>query len=269
MSMHNQGVTQANCELTVAATEKTSLDSATTIAKTLTANIKQVRDVKTAELATLFGVVKQDVNTALANELAVFCENANCDYFEVLKLLDLNGEGFYPSIVEEENKNNAYLLLECADNINAKLRLPALSRQINEDMIKHAINLTQDALRGCGKTLRRARVAVLGKFNPNAATGAFVKLLELKGAKVNLYDPESKGEAVELNSVKSNLNETLEGADCIVILTGERQFSSLNLKKIKPLTKSPSVILDLAGVYEPEKVKAEGFIYRGIGRGTG
>jgi hypothetical protein len=32
---------------------------------------------------------------------------------------------------------------------------------------------------------------------------------------------------------------------------------------------SPAVLVDLIGVAEPEKVEAEGFIYRGIGRGTG
>ena len=115
-----------------------------------------------------------------------------CDYFEALKLLNFNDESFCPSTVDEENKNGAYILLESADNINAKLRLPALSRQINEDMVKHAVNLTQDAMRSCGKTLRRARVAVLGTVSPSTATGVFVKMLELKGAKVNLYDPVKK-----------------------------------------------------------------------------
>jgi len=258
-----------NFELIVAAIGKTGLDAATKIAKTLTSNVKLANEVKTAELATLFRIGKQDANTALANELAVFCEVTNSDYFEVLKILDLNDKEFFPTAVEQENKYRAYFLLENADNINAKLRLSALSRQINENMVKHAVNLTQEALRGCGKTLRRARVAVLGNVNPENSTSIYVKLLTSKGAKISLYDPASKGESLELNIVKSNLNEALEGADCIVILTGEQPFSSLNLKKIKPLTKTPSILVDLAGAYEPEKVKAEGFIYRGIGRGNG
>ena len=111
-------------------------------------------------------------------------------------------ESFWPTTVEEENKNEAYLLLESAENLNAKLRLPALARQINEDMVKHAVNLTQDALRSCGKTLRRARVAVLGTVNQSTATSVFVKMLELKGAKVSLYDPSSKREASGFRSSK-------------------------------------------------------------------
>jgi nucleotide sugar dehydrogenase len=257
----------SNLELKVAAIGKTSIDAITNILKKITKNVEEVNNVKTAEIATLFTVARKDTSRALANELAVFCESASIDYFEVLKLLDVNDSSFWPTTVEEENKNEAYLLLESAENLNAKLRLPALSRQINEDMIKHAVSLTQDALRACNKTLRRARVAVLGTVNQ--PIGVFVKMLELKGAKVSLYDPLAKRESMDLAVVKSrNLNETVEGTDCIVILTGEDQFKNLNLKKLKALAKTPAVIVDLAGVFEPKKVESEGFIYRGLGRGS-
>lgn len=254
--------------LNVAGVGKVSLEAAANIAQTLAANVVQVKDAKTAEFATLFYVAKQDASKALANELAVFCENANIDYFEALRLLGLGDKSFWPSAVEHQGRDGAYLLLESADNINVKLRLPALSRQINEDMSKHAVNLTQDALRSCSKSLRRAKVAVLGTANSTTATAVFVKLLELKGAKVNFYDPASKGEPLGTTSAKNNLNEAVEGADCVVILTGEEQSACLNLKKLRTLTRTPSAIIDLAGTCDPSRVQAEGFIYRGLGRGV-
>jgi len=143
-----------------------------------------------------------------------------------------------------------------------------LSRQINEDMVKHAVNLTQDALRSLGKTLRRGRIAVLGTVNPSNATVVFVKTMVMKGAKVSLYDPASKRDTTDAGIAKTSLNEAMEGADCVVILSGEEQFKHLNLRKLKPLMKTPAVIVDLAGVFEPQQVEAEGFIYRGLGRGT-
>jgi UDPglucose 6-dehydrogenase len=146
--------------------------------------------------------------------------------------------------------------------------MPTLARQINEDMVKHAVNLTQETLSSCGKPLRRAKVAVLGTANPTTATGIFVKMIELKGAKASLYDPISKMGPQEWRIVKTNLNEAVEGTDCIVILTGQEQFKNLNLKKLKALMKTPSVIVDLIGIFEPKKVEAEGFIYCGLGRGT-
>ncbi len=265
--IHTADALMENLELKVAATDPTSLNAASTIFKTLTKNIKEVAELKTAEIATLFTVAKQDSNRALANELAIFCENANIDYFKVLSLLDLKDPYFYPTIVDEESKHEAYLLLDSAENVNAKLRLPKLARQINEDMVRHAVYLTADTLSKCGKPLRRAKVAVLGTANPSTVAGIFVKMLELKGAKASVYDPMSKMGHQDWSIIKTNLNEAIEGTDCIVVLTGLEQFKNLNLKKLKALMKSPSVIVDLTGIFEPKKVEAEGFIYCGLGRG--
>jgi len=256
-------------ELNVAVVGKTSQDATLNLIKTITKNVKQISDVKTAEIVTLFTAAKQDTNAALAYELAVFCESANIDYFEVLKLSEFNDPSFWPTTIDEEIKTEAYLLLESAENLNAKLRLPTLARKTNEEMVKHAVNLTQEALRSCNKTLRRAKIAVLGTVNLSTTTIVLVKSLQLKGAKVSLYDPASKSDALDLGIVKTSLNETLEGVDCIVILTREEQFKHLNLRKLKALTKTPSAIVDFAGAFERKEVEAEGFIYRGLGRGIG
>ncbi|HUJ84867.1 MAG TPA: UDP binding domain-containing protein [Candidatus Acidoferrales bacterium] len=256
-------------ELKFAVVGKTGLDAGLNLVKTAVKDVKPIGDVKTAEITTLFAAARQDTNMALASELAVFCENADIDYFKILKFSEFNDPSFWPTANDEENRNEAYLLLEGAENLNVKLRLPNLARQISEEMVKHAVNLTQEALRSCDKTLRRAKIAVLGSVNPNTTAVAFVKSLLLKGAKINLYDPASKGDALDLGVVKSSFNEAVEGVDCVVILTGEEQFKHLNLKKLKAMTKTPSVIVDLAGAFEPDAVEAEGFIYRGLGRGTG
>ncbi len=256
-----------NEELKIASIGKSNLDSITNVLKILTKKVKQINDIKTAEIASLLAIAKQDTNTALANELAVFCEGSGIDYFEALNFLDLDDKDFVPMIIDQRNRIEAYLLLEGADNVGVKLRLPVLARQINEDMVKRTVNLAQDALRSCNKTFRRARVAVLG--TANEMTGLFIKMLQLKGAKVSLYDPMSKKDTLDFEVVvKTSLNETVEGTDCILVVTAEDQFKSLNLKKLKALTKTPSVLVDLAGAFDPKKVEAEGFIYRGFGRGT-
>jgi len=253
-------------ELTiVAASDTLSLGAAVVILKPLSENIKEILGLKTAEIATLFTIAKQDVLLALTNEFAVFCENANTDYFKVLDALNLNMPCSRPTLVGEEC-DGAYLLLEDAENLNIKLRLPPLARQINEEMVKHTINLTQEALRSCDKTLRRGRVAVLGS---SSARDLFIKLIEQKGAKVTLYDPLAKKEAQEpATNIKTSLNETVEGADCIIILGGPEQLSRLNLKKIKSLMKPPAVVVDLAGKFDPKQMAIEGFLYFGLGRGT-
>ncbi len=261
-------------ELNIAAIEKTSLDAASTILGVIAKKgINQTLNVKTAELAALFTAAKQDVNGALANELAMLCESAGIDYFETLKLMEpyMHETSFRPTIAEENNRNEAYLLLESAENLNTKLRLPVMARQVNENMIRQAVNLTQDTLRSCGKTLRRARVAVLGTPKPETGTDTFVKMLETKGAKVSLYDPLfSKSELSDApRELKTSLNEAVEGTDCLILLTGQDQFNRLSLKRLRALMKTPAAIVDLIGITEPQKVEKEGFTYGGLGRGAG
>jgi len=258
-------------ELKVAAIDGTSLESAVKVLGVLTRKgVQQISDVKTAEAALLFTIVKQDANLALANELAVFCENAGIDYFEALKFVDMQEPSFSPTVeADEGDRNEAYLLLESAENLNCKLRLPALARKVNEDMVRHAINLTKDTLRSCGKTLRRARVAVLGTAKPGTAPTMFVKMLEKRGVKASLYDSMlSKNEIANMARVlKRSMKEAVEGADCIMIFTEQDQFKRLNYKKLRAVMKMPAAIVDLTGIVEPKKVEREGFTYRGLGRG--
>lgn len=258
-----------NTSLKLGAIDQSSLNAATFFFNTISKSVDITTNVKVAEIALLFASARKDVNRALANELAVFCEKANIDYFEVLRLLNLNDQSLWPTVVGEENKTESYLLLDNAENLNAKLRLSALARQINEDMVKHAVNLTQEGLRGCGKILRRARVAILGADNTPLARDDFVKMLVAKGAKISIYDPKARKEQSNLRAVKNSLSDAVEGVDCIVILPGQESFNRLNLKKLKPLIRIPTVIVDLTGTLEPEKVRTEGFLYCGLGRGTG
>jgi nucleotide sugar dehydrogenase len=259
-----------NAELIIAAIDLQSLNVATEVLKTLTSKVKQASQVKLAELAVLFKIAQHDAYTALANEFAVFCENVGMDYFKVQELISVEGcLSFYPTIDEEEKRKGTYLLIESAENVNVKLRLSAFGRQINEESVKSAIKLTQNALRICDKSLRRARVAVIGSASQDDATARYVKVAIAKGAKVALYDSLLvKNEAMEgLPVFKKSLNETVESADCLVFLSSQKQFEQLNLKKIKSLMKSPAVFVDLVGIADPKSVQTEGFIYCGIGRG--
>jgi UDP-N-acetyl-D-mannosaminuronic acid dehydrogenase len=254
-----------NLEFTLSAADPASLNVASSLLSTLTKNVKQVSDIKVAELAQLVKAVKQDAQLALANELAVFCETAGLDYFEVAKLSQTEA----PSILEEKNSSEVYLLLDSAENLNAKIRLPMLARQINEEMIKHGLTLTSEAMRNIGKTLRRAQIALFGSVNQQPSTEQFAKMLVLKGAKVMVYDPaQSKPEPSDsAGIVKKTLNEAVEGADCIVVLSGIEPFKRLNFKKLHSMMKSPAVIVDLVGAIDFQKAEAEGFIYQGLGRG--
>ncbi|MEM3622755.1 MAG: nucleotide sugar dehydrogenase [Candidatus Bathyarchaeia archaeon] len=264
----------------VAALDKRSLDAASTILETITRNnVKKVGNMKIAEATALFEAVQHDVNAALAAEFAIFCEKAGLDYLEIYQLAKACGysEIPLPMFTDEKTHDEPYLFFENIENFELKLRIPQIAREINEEIIKHAINLTNDALRSCGKTLRRTRVSVLGvsqtpnaKSSPKKMVKNLIKMLEARGAKINIYDPYLSGEEITemQHYFKKNLAETLEGTDCIIIFTGHNHFKHLNLKKIKLMMKMPAAIIDFEGIVEPYNVEKEGFIYRGLGRGV-
>jgi len=270
----------ADCNRIVAATDKDSLNAASIVLGTIAKeNVVKTNDVKTAEAATLFESVQHYTNVALANEFACFCEKAGIDYHEAKELAEKNAHSTLvsPTLTCRNIREEPYLLLEEAENMNIKLRIPAVAREINEEVLKHAVSLIRETLRGCGKTLRRAKISLLGisqtpnmKDSPKVSAQKLAKILETKGAKVSLYDPYlSSKELVGLgHRVKKKFAEATEGVDCVVILTGHNRFKRLNLKKLKIMTRMPAAIVDLEGVVDPEKVEREGFIYRGLGRGV-
>jgi len=264
----------------VGAINERSLEVASLVLGTIVkGGIIRVRDIKTAEAVKLFENVYRDVNIALANDFAEFCEKAGIDYLEAQRAA--NTQPFchllLPGIVGGHIPKDPYLLLEEAENVNVKLRMLVLARKINDEKPTHAIRLVRDALRQCGKPLRRAKIAILGvSYRPNvkeprgSKTEELVKKLRAKGATVQVYDPfYSQKELTDMGyPAQKTLTKTVEGTDCLIIAVGHSRFKRLNLKRLKLLMRKSPALVDMGHVTEPSAVEREGFIYRGIGRGV-
>ncbi len=264
----------------VGAINERSLDVACLVLGTVTkGEIVRVRDIKTAEAVKLFENVQRDVDLALANELALLCEKIGIDFMEAAKAANTQPHShlLYPGIVSGHIPKDPYLLIDEAENVNVRLRMAILARKVNDAMLRHTLRLTEDALRRCGKTLRRAKIPVLGvSYRPNVknpvgtSTRELVNMLSSKGAKVLVYDPFfSYKELMDMGyPTERTLAKIVEGADCLVIAVGHDKFRRLNLKRIKFLFKSPAAIVDMGHVIDPVKAEKEGFVYRGVGRGV-
>jgi len=264
----------------VGAVDKQSLKVASLILSTIVkGGIIKVRDIKTAETIKLFENVYRDINIALANELARYCERAGIDFLEVQKAANTQPycHLLIPGIVSGHIPKDPYLLVEEAENLGMKLRMVLLGRKINDGMVAHAVRLTKSALRACRKTLRRSKISVLGvSYRPNVkeTRGSMVKdlveMLTQRGASIHVYDPLfSLKELEELGyPAKRTITGAVRGADCILIAVGHDQFKRLNLKRIKLLIRSPAAIVDFGHVVDPVRAESEGFVYRGVGRGV-
>jgi len=264
----------------VGAINEKSLNVASLVLGTIVkGGIVKVRDMKTAEAVKLFESVHRDVNLALANDFAQFCENIGIDYLEALEAANTQPDChlFVSGVVSGHISKGPYLLLEEAENANAKLHMLLLARKINDEMLGHTLHLTRDALRSCGKTLRRAKISVFGvsscpnvKESQGSETKKLVSMLKKKGAFVQVYDPFfSPKELMEMGyPTKGTLTKTVEGTDCLIIAVGHDRFRRLNLGRIKIFVKKPAAIVDMGNVIDPAKAQKERFVYRGVGRGV-
>jgi len=263
----------------VGAVNEQSLRAACLVLSLITkAEAIRVRNIKTAEAIGLFESVYEDVNHALANELALFCEKAGIDFLECQKIVSSHVPHSLPIPDAPTGyfSPKPYLLFEEAENTDAELRLATQARKINEEMLNRTVQLTKDALKSCGKSVRRARISVLGisgRANVKEMNHSFAKnlvnTLSRKGARIRVYDPLfSPKELTELNyQAESTLGKSVEGADCLLIAVGHERFKRLNLRRLGFLVKKPAAIIDVCNVINPDQARKGGFTYRGFGRG--
>jgi UDPglucose 6-dehydrogenase len=143
---------------------------------------------------------------------------------------------------------------------------------INRDQRRQIIH----KLRALLGRLDEKVIGVLGlAFKPNtddmreASSVEIIHLLQSEGAYVRAYDPVAMANAnLYLHDVTlcQNAYETAHEADALVIATEWNEFKHLSLPRLKQAMRTP-VIVDGRNIYEPDEMKALGFIYRGMGRG--
>jgi UDPglucose 6-dehydrogenase len=119
-------------------------------------------------------------------------------------------------------------------------------------------------------------VAVLGlSFKPNtddlreSVAVPVIQALRKKGAVIRAYDPAAMEAARPLLPDVVFCNDAYDaaqGADALVLVTEWNPFRNLDLERVRKALRRP-LLIDLRNVYDPEKVRALGFEYVGVGRG--
>jgi UDPglucose 6-dehydrogenase len=150
-------------------------------------------------------------------------------------------------------------LVETTIDINAKRKLAMAERII-------AAN---------GGSVEGKIIAVLGvTFKPNtddmrdAPSLDIIPALQKAGATIRAFDPAGMKEA-DSHFQKIEWCEdpyvTVDGADCVAILTEWNEFRSMQLEKLAWSMKRP-LMVDLRNIYDPAEMARQGFIYHSIGR---
>jgi UDPglucose 6-dehydrogenase len=212
------------------------------------------------------------------NECAVLCEKIGADVQDVARGIGLDtrigpkflqaGPGFGGSCFPKDTS----ALAEIAHRYDYNFQLIEAVLRVNADIKERMVDKVADALDG---EVRGKTIGILGlAFKPetddmrDSPTIALINGLQKGGAKVRAYDPQAMDNARAIFdgvAFCKDAYETAEGVDALVIATEWNEFRALNLERVKKLVRKP-VIVDLRNVYDPTRMKSQGFAYTCVGR---
>ncbi len=230
---------------------------------------------ETAELTKYAANAFLATKITFINEIADLCEATGADVWQVAHGIGLDtrigrkflhaGPGYGGSCFPKDTR----ALLSIADQSGERLRIVESVIRINEARKERMVEKIRTA---CGGSLEGRTISVLGiAFKPGtddtreSPAVAIVEALRRAGAQVRVYDPVARCD-VEGVTTMDSADAAMDGADALVVATGWNQFRGLDPARIARLLRRP-VVVDLRNVYPPEKMRAAGLHYVGIGRG--
>ena len=231
-----------------------------------------------AEAEKLFEGAYRDVNIALANELAEYCEKIGINFWETRK--GANSQPFchlhYPGTGVGGLCIPVYprIIIENALKFGKTMNLLEYSRKINDSMPKKCVD---DAIKMLLKNKikpKNARIAVLGlgfrgEVTDTRLSPTYDVVNEFIKTKSNIFihDPFISNDPILPKNVKlsSKLDEVLENADLVFISTDHKMYSSLNENSFKK-TKKPLLIYDGRNILNRENLIKAKIITIGNGK---
>ena len=236
-----------------------------------------VTDVESAEM------IKYASNSFLAakisfiNEIAWLCEKLGADVEVVARGMGLDsrigskflhpGPGFGGSCFPKDTRALAHI----GSEHGVPLRIVESVLEVNDAVKSRMVDKVEAALGGVeGKTIATLGLAFKPDTDDVRESPAIPILRELiaRGARVRAFDPAAMETfARELDGVEmcEDSYSCARDADALLILTEWNQFRKLELQKLRETLKQP-LIVDLRNIYDPEKLRSEGFRYLSVGR---
>jgi len=256
----------------VGASDEKTLEAVIGIYETINRKgVIPMSSIKAAEAVKVFEGVYRDVNIALANELAMWCEEHGLDAIEVFQAantqpychLHMPGAGVGGHCIPVY----PWFVINLAKKTNP--RLIKTAREINDSMPHHVVKLTVKALNEVGKPVKGSNILVLGltfrggvREFMKAAAKPIIQELKEWGANVYAYDPLCTPEDAE--RFGAEWKEDFRDIDAIVITADHKEFKSLNLEEIAGHVRN-KVIVDGRNVLNAEEAKKLGFVYLRVG----
>jgi len=236
-----------------------------------------ITDLKSAEL------IKHASNSFLAtkisymNAVARVCELVGADVKQVSEGMGLDprigpaflhaGIGFGGFCLPKDLEAFHYI----SGRVGYDFELLRCVKEINEQQRALFVKKIEQAV----STLKGKTIAVLGiAFKPRtddirfAPSVDIIETLQAQGANIRAYDPIAmdKAKSVLKNVVYcKSAYEAAKGADALALVTEWPEFKTLDFVRLKREMSQP-VVIDGRNLWDGTRLRALGYVYRGMGR---
>ena len=212
------------------------------------------------------------------NEMARICEAVGADVNQVRKGIGTDSRIGFPFLFAGAGYGGSCFpkdvraLAQTAREHGYEPQIMPMVERVNEAQKK----LLFEKISGqFGGDLTRRHFALWGlAFKPKtddmreAPSLVLIEALLAAGATVTAFDPEAMKEARRLLGNRigyaKTAMEALDGADAVVLVTEWSEFRHVDLDEVKSKLRQP-VLFDGRNMFDPDRVRGEGFTYHGIG----
>ena len=237
-------------------------------------------DLKTAELIKYASNAFLATSISFINSIANLCEKLGADVEKVATGMMLDkrigtkaflhaGVGYGGSCFPKDVKG----LIQTAQESGVRFGILEEVEETNNAQKQSMLAKIQKLL---GQDLRGKTITIWGlAFKPHtddireAPALVIIRQLLDRGVGVKVFDPiaQEVGKKVLGNSVsyEKNLIDSVQGSDCLVIVTEWPEFREVDLKIVKTKLKHPNIV-DGRNIFDPKAMKKLGFDYLSVGR---
>jgi len=237
-------------------------------------------DVKTAEMIKYASNAFLATEISFINSIANLCEKLGADVEKVAQGMMLDkriglkaflhaGVGYGGSCFPKDVKG----LIQIAQENNFRFGILEEVEETNNAQKQSLLAKVQKLL---GQDLHGKNITVWGlAFKPHtddvreAPALVIIRQLLDRGVSVKVFDPIAQEQAKKVLdgnvTYESDLIESVEKSDCLVIVTEWPEFKTVDLKKIKSAMKGKNVV-DGRNIFDPKEMEKEGFNYISVGR---
>ena len=229
-----------------------------------------VSSIRTAEAIKVAENSQRDINIAFMNELAMVFDRMGIDTLEVVEGMNTkwNALGFRPGLVGGHCIGvDPYYFLYEAERLGYHSRIIQAGRQINDGMGQFVADAAVREMTFCGKTVRDAKVAVLGltfKENcPDIRNSRVIDVLRRLyeyGIRPLVSDPYADPDEVKrAYGVQLCTSECIRDMDCVIIAVAHDVYRQAGTDALmKMFCGEDKVLVDVKGLFRKEETEPLG-----------